>query len=349
MDIITKDFKKGLVKLKINDFDDLWYLSHLIDQGDLVKGKTTRKIKIGDGENAKVVKNTYFLKIAAENIELTETSLRINGKIKEGPEDLSKDTYQAISLEEGSEFSLEKINWLEYQKQKLKEASEKKYNYLICLFDREEVLFALTKKFGYEIIARIKGNVAKKNKEVEIKKDFHQEIINSLETYNQRYLPESIILASPAFYKEDVLKKIKSPELKKKIVLATASDISERSLDEVVRRPELANILKNSKSREEQLIIEELLLEINKNEKAAYGWKEIKKAAEAGAILKLLLTDEFVKNKRLEQDFAEVDACMKNVDLLKGEVHIISSKNEGGQKLDGLGGIAAILRYKLWS
>jgi len=38
---------------------------------------------------------------------------------------------------------------------------------------------------------------------------------------------------------------------------------------------------------------------------------------------------------------------MKIVDQTKGEIHIISSEYEGGRKLDGLGGIGAILRYKL--
>ncbi len=347
MDIISKDFKKGLVKLRINDPDDLWYLSHLIDAGDLVKGKTTRKIKIGDSENAKVTKKTLTLKIEAETVELTESSLRINGKIREGTEDIPKDSYHSITLEENSEFTLEKKKWLEYQKQKLAEASEKKYSYLLCLFDREEVLFALTKKFGYTILNKMKGDVPKKAKTVEIKKDFQQEIIKILEMYNDRYKPESIILASPAFYKEDLLKKISNPSLKKKIILAICSDISERSLDEVMRRPELEKSLKHSRAREEQLLVEELLSEINKNEKAAYGWMDVKKAADLGAIAKLILTDDFVKKKRISNDFSEINECMKNVDTLKGEVHLISSKNEGGKKLDGLGGIAAVLRYKL--
>ncbi len=347
MDIISSDFKKGFVKIRVEDQDDLWYLSHLIDPGDLVKGKTTRKIKIGESENAKTAKKTYILKIEAVTIELTENSLRINGRVKEGPEEIPKECYQAISLESGDEFSLEKVRWLEYQKQKLKEASEKKYHYLLCLFDREEALFALTKKFGHEVLTKIKGEVSKKAQQVEIKKEFYDEIIKILEEYNQRFNPENVVLASPAFYKEDLAKKIKSPELKKKIVLATCSDIDESSIGEVLRRPELEKLLKNSRAREEQSLIDELLVEINKNDKAAYGWKEVKKAADAGAISKLLLTDDFIQQKRVKNEFAEIDEGMKAIDSMKGEVHIISSKNDSGRKLDGLGGIAAILRYKL--
>jgi protein pelota len=38
---------------------------------------------------------------------------------------------------------------------------------------------------------------------------------------------------------------------------------------------------------------------------------------------------------------------MKTVDNTKGDILIISSEHEAGKKLDGLGGIAAILRFKL--
>lgn len=349
MDIINTDFRKGIVKLKVEDSDDLWYLSHLIDPGDLVKGKTTRKIKIGDGENAKSVKKTLVLKIEAETIELTEATLRINGLVKEGPEDVPKDSHHSITLEKGSEFLLQKNRWMGYQKQKLEDAGKKKYNYLLCLFDREEALFALTKKSGYEILAKIQGEVEKKAKTSEIKKDFQLEIINALETYSSRYSPERIIIASPAFFKEYLLVKITSAELKKKIVTSTCSDISERSLDEVMRSPELANILKHSRARMEQLLIEELLAEINKSEKAAYGLKEVKQTVNSGAVQKLIITDNFIRRKKTDNKFAEIDALMGSVDASKGEVHVISSENEAGKKLDGLGGIAAILRYKIYS
>ena len=170
MQLITSDFKKGFAKLKVNDKDDLWYLSQLIDPGDIIKGKTTRKIKIGEGENVKSVKKTLTLIIAAETVELTEISLRINGKVKEGTEEVPKDSYQSIALEEGSEFTIVKERWLEYQKQKLREACEKRFEYLLCLFDREEALFALSKKFGYEILTTLNGEVQKKSKTVEIKR-----------------------------------------------------------------------------------------------------------------------------------------------------------------------------------
>jgi protein pelota len=347
MNIIKSDFKKGFVQLRITDKEDLWYLSHLIDPGDFVKGKTTRKVKIGDDENAKVTKKTLTLKIEAESVQMSEDSLRVNGKVKEGTLDVPKDSYHAISLEDGSEFIFEKVKWMEFQKQKLLESCEKKFNFLFCIFDREEALIALTQKFGYNILVKLKGDVPKKDKKVEIKKDFQQEIIKALEIYEGRYNPDTIILGSPAFYKEDLFKKILSPKLRKKIVLASCSDISETSLDEVLKTPELSATLKSSRSRKEKMVVDELLREINKQNLAVYGWDDVLKAIESGAVSQLLVSDEFIKQKREAGHFLELDECMKKVDSLQAEIYIISSEHEGGKKLDGIGGIAAILRYKI--
>ncbi len=349
MHIIHSDFKKGIVKLRVTDPEDLWYLTHLVDPGDFITGKTTRKMKLGEGENAKTIKRTFTVTIEAETIQLddTGTSVRINGKIKAGPEEIPQGVYQAVELQEGEEFTLEKVHWLSYQKQKLEEAAEKKYSYLLCLFDREEALFALTKKKGFDILLQVHGEAAKKRAVVEIKKDFYAQIIKVIETYNARYEPQMIILASPAFYKEDLLKKITAPEVKKKIVLVTCSDISQRSLDEVIKSEELAQTLHFSRARQEQVLVEEVLQEISKNNLAVYGWKEVQQACEAGAVRILILTDALIHQKKLSGHYEELDLMMKHSDALQGGINILSSEQEAGKRIDGLGGIAALLRYKL--
>ena len=349
MHITSKNFKTGIVKVKVTDPDDLWYLSHIIEPGDIVTGKTTRKVKIGDSENAKVAKKTLTLTIEAETIEFGAAgiTLRINGKITESRDDIPKDAYHAISLEEGSEFTLHKKKWLSFQKQKLEEATEQKTTYLLCLFDREDCLFAITKKKGYEVLTKIKGDVAKKSKTTEVRKDFHQEILKVMEEYNERYMPQHIILSSPAFYKEDLLKKIKNDIIKKKIVLATCSSVTQPALDEVMKRPELKDVLKSSRARQEKMLVDELLEQINKDNLAAYGIDETMNAVDAGAVAKLLVTDKLIQEKREEGKYNSLDEKMKKVDDSQGEIHIISSEQESGKKLDGLGGIAAILRYKV--
>ena len=80
---------------------------------------------------------------------------------------------------------------------------------------------------------------------------------------------------------------------------------------------------------------------------AAYGLKETKNAAIAGAVKTLLITDSFIQKTRTENKYEEIEEIMKTSDSTKSDIAIISSEHEAGKKLDGLGGIAAILRFKL--
>ena len=348
MRLLSQDFKKGTIHFHVTDLDDLWYLHQIIEPRDVLTGKTTRKIKIGEDENAKVAKRIYVLTIEAETIEFSSAgnTLRINGKIREGPDDIPKGSYHTLSIEEGSEITLAKEQWPEYQKQKLREASEQKQQYLLLILDREEAFFALTTRAGHELLTKIAGDVPKKSQPTEIKKDFQQELIRLLEMYAARYLPKSIIIASPAFYKDDLLKQINNAELKKKIVLATCYDVSERAIDEVLKRPELTTTLKNNRAREEQLLVDEILREIKTAGLASYGYQEVQRAAEQGNIRILLLTDHFLQQQKEAKNFAAVDQLLKSVDAAQGKIHLLSSEHEGGKKLNGLGGIAALLRYK---
>ena len=67
-----------------------------------------------------------------------------------------------------------------------------------------------------------------------------------------------------------------------------------------------------------------------------------------GAVKILLITDSLMQKLREKNDFQKLDILMKNVESQKGEIHIISTEHDSGKKLNGLSGIAAILRYKLY-
>ncbi len=263
-----------------------------------------------------------------------------------GPDDVPKGSYHALALDEGAECTLHKASWRQYQKQKLQEACEKKHEYLLCLLDRETALLARTRRNGYEVLATLQGEVAKKNYAQKARQDFYDQIRKSLEIYAERFTPEVIILASPAFYKEEVYAKCKNQELRAKIILATCSDVTKSALDEVMRSPELENVLHASRVRQELLIVDELLKEINKDNLAAYGWEEVRQAAQAGAIKAVLLTTAFLQRTRASGEYEAVDTLLKGLESQQSEIHFISTAEAAG-KLEGLGGIAALLRYKL--
>ena len=345
------ELKKGELKLKVENMDDLWCLSHIIEQGDLVRGKTIRKIKLGESDQRKtnIIKKTIFIEINVESVEFHEYSsvLRVSGVITQGPEDIQKGSYHTFNLEPGSIITIIKKQWLSFQIEKIKQASVETKKILICVLDRDDVCFGLLKKQGFSLLSEIKGDVEKKADVKTKAGNFYSEVVNKLYDYVKRYKIENIILASPAFWKEDLMKNIKDEEVKKKITLATCSCSGKEAIDEVLKRPEVKNVLSQQRIAKELKLVDSLLEEISKNNLAVYGLKETEKAVNAGAVEKLLVTDGLIQKTRLNKSYEKIDQMMKNTESMKGTVNIIGSDHDGGKKLDGLGGIAAILRYKL--
>src|SRR3989338_7225187 len=166
MKIIFSNLKKGEVKVQIGNLDDLWYLSHIIELNDYIKGKTLRKIVFGTKEERQksAVRKPIFAKINAEKIEISEfsNSLRISGQIQDAMEDVPKGSYHTFDIEPGSVIAIIKEKWQKYHLDKLKEAAKPISNILICIMDREEAVFALLKKSGYNVLSKLKGIVNKK-------------------------------------------------------------------------------------------------------------------------------------------------------------------------------------------
>lgn len=327
--------------------DDLWYLNNIIESGDTISGKTVRKMKVT--EEAAAERKKIFVALTVEKVEYTPKELRVSGKITEGPEDVPRGSYHTFAIEEGTTVAIIKQEWLGYQLDYLKEATTTKVpKIIICVFDREEALFAKLTRDGYQLLSTLKGKVTKKAVDEKIKETFYEQIIAQLDEYDKRFGLDKIILASPAFWKEELYKVLKSSELKKKIIQATCSGVDETAIAEVLKRKETQEALRQERTSKELIVVEELFAAIAKHSAASYGLKETQQAAEAGAVEQLLVTDKLIQDTRAKNTFAQLDRLMKQVDRTKGKVWIISTEHEGGKKLQGLGGIGALLRYKLF-
>ena len=351
MKIIYSDFKNNELKLKAENEDDVFTLSSVVSAGDVIKGLCERKVKVGSGERTKSIKKTYLAEILAEKIDFDKNAfqLRVNGKILQEFEDIPKGSYQTIEVGEGSVITIKKEKFLSYHLQKLREASEEmKTNTLLVLFDRESALFALMKKSGYEVLLKMEGEVAKKRFEVKKPADFFSEIAKQMQEYSERRKITTIVLAGPAFWKDELMGKIKDSSLKKKIVYVTCNSVTESGINEILKGEELSKILKRERAAVENLLVENVLKEISKSGAVAYGEREVKAAIEQSNVKILVLTDKFFLKKGGEEA-KNFDLLVKMCEQKRAEIHFISSEHEGGKKLDGLGGIAALLRYKSYS
>jgi len=193
----------------------------------------------------------------------------------------------------------------------------------------------------------MEGKVQKKQDEDTVKSTFYADIINKLIDYVKRHEITQVVLASPAFWKEELLKELKDKDIKKIITQATCSSADETAINEILKRQEIKEVLKKDRIAKEINLVESLLVEISKKKLAAYGYNETASAVQAGAAKELLLTDTFIRDMREKNEYENVDALLKTVEKMKGKIHIIDSEHDGGKKLDGLGGIGALLRYQV--
>lgn len=336
MKVIKKDFKKGFLQVKVETPEDLWYLSEIIEEGDRVKGKAERKIKLGgEGEKAKVVRKVMTVEIMVEKVDFGN-GLRVLGTITQGPDDLPRGSHQSITFENSELVTISKDQWLSFQIQKIKEAQQPSANILMVVFDREDAVYGKLTGKGLQVLTQLKGNVAKKDVDNQ-SSNFFKEIAKELKTYAERLKPEHVIIASPSFWKEYLKKELGEF----KVIEASCSDVSENALHEVMKRPELTTALEKSRASKDEQIINKLLGEISK-ENAFYGIKETKEKVDMGNVKQLLVSEVFLKKQKEKGNYKELENIMRSAENHKAELMLIGNNKQ----LDGLGGIAGILRWK---
>lgn len=347
MILLKKDFKHGLVALKVSQSDDLWYLSHIINVDDKIRMKTERKIKINQGAdtNTKVVRKTVVLTLIVEDVSLTEggDQLRVKGTVFDGPEDVPHASYHTFGIGLGDDFTLVKQSWPKYQKEKLLEAQKNNAKaVLMLLYDRELAQFSLVRQTGIVHLAELKGEAQKKQFATK-STDFYKEILSELETYNKQYQPSTIVVACSHFWKQ-YLENILSDELRKKVTFVEASVVNRSVVEKLLARPELKALLADQRLRAEQEFVDVVLKKL-KDDEVAYGFDDAKEAGFSGAVSSLGVTESFLRKAKVDGFFEELDTLLQSVDTSQGKI-IFLYEDKTAKVIDGLGGVVGVLRWK---
>jgi len=311
------------VKLQIENLDDLWYLSGVINRGDLVRTKTERRIKTKEdmARSKKGERRVFTLTVRVEKADFSSDSdtYRIAGVVEQGPEDLvSIGSHHTFNVEKGTTLKIIKERWSPMIR-------ESKIEY-----------YELSRSIGgkYDIRGR-RGR----------KMEFYRDTAKFLSEVLSRENISAIIIAGAGFEKENFRRFLSEnyPGLAEKSVMENISSHGRNGVNEVMRRPKTQKIIEEITSARDVRLVHELLTEIGKDSGLGiYGLKDIETAAGSGAIKKLLVCDNiFLKNRKKLEDL------MYMVKSARGEVHLINHRGEAGRQLNSLGGAAALLRYPM--
>ena len=358
MKIKDINLEEKTIELIIEQKEDLYYLSLILDKNDIVYAWTWRQIRIetGMGKSEKGERARIYLGIVVEKLEFQKFTdrLRILGKVIEAPEYLHiKGHYHTLSLQPVAEVKIIKKNLPNIYLRILEKAARRTYkNLLICIGDQETV-FSKISKSGIEIIATIACKVVKHDKGkksyTEEYHDYWRSILEEIKFLLQKDSYDRVIIAAPALL-EDFFRNYLAryqKELYKKAMFLNVTEGGLSGIYELVRDGKLAKVVTELKLNYEKNLVDQIFKQLEKGERrVAIGLREVIKAAEIAAIEKLLITDTIFFELKANEEFSYL---LDNIEKSKGEIIIISDDHEHGIKLKSLGGIVAFLYFPVFS
>lgn len=328
-------------ELRPENLEDLWILSQILSPNDLVSATTERKVKVGSENNPKQVKKLIRVDLKVNKITFEHEILRVSGEIQNETEFTAVGASHTLSFSIHDPISFSKQELFEYQNKLLTQAldSKKSLN-LLVLFDKDELITAEFGQFSYKILFEEQGLGSKK---------YEGQAINDNEQKYQLLKPflereyAHIIFSGPGMFKDGLAKYVKDKGISVKT--HTWQEVSSSAVQKAINDINRLQLVENSQLALEGKYSQELLKNINTGSKAAYGVEETLAAVNEGKVGVLLLTSKFIDDKREGGEYDAINEAMRIVEQMKGELVLIQSDNEPGKIIDGLGGIAAILRY----
>lgn len=191
--------------------------------------------------------------------------------------------------------------------------------------------------------------------------NFYQTTFETLQRHVDILQPRPILLASPGFVAQGFQKYIldEASRTGDKALLANKSNLMVvhsssghlHSLNEVLKSPQVLSKLHDTKYARETRFMDEFMALLRKDDgRAWYGPSEVEQAVEKSAVGRgggvLLISNSLFRS----QQIGERKRWVRLVDKVKedgGEARVLSSDHESGKRLEGLGGIAAILTFPL--
>ena len=327
-------------RILVQSNEDLIPLSRIIEKGDVIVGKTERKIKIGDeGGRQRVSRKTITLELQITKLVSEDNALRVQGRVTKPTEDVPMNSSHTIEVSSGTDFKLKKANWFRYQIDQLKDAEKTSQlpTFLLCVLDDEQASFGYLSPSGIKYDGKLNLRLTKKRLE-EKKQDDIKKVAKEIVS---RAKNMQVIIASPLFWKDIVSKAVKDldPRVAKKLLLANVSTGSKKGLNELLSTGVVDKLMKGAAITKHEQLINKLLEGIAKNKLSTYGVKEVEKAAISGAVTELLISEKLMS--------PEIQDLIQTVESGKGHVHIFDTKSDAGKKLLGLSGIAALLKFKI--
>jgi protein pelota len=357
--VLKRALKKGLVRILPENLDDLWHLYNIIFKNDEVYARTTREVKTKSEyarpKEGKRISISLGIKVGKIIWDRSLNRLRVHGIVCEAPDELSvKGSRHTLSLFVNQPVTIKKTRWPKHCLDRLRRASQSKSSQITLIsIDDEEYSIAVLTQYGLEVTGNEKTRLPGKleaEKRTKAMFEFFQRALQIL----RRSWTETrgrIVVIGPGFIKNSFVKYVKETDSNIALHISDVKGVNASGLGgiyEALRSGVLTKTFKNIRVLDDFKIVEEILSRLGKGRlDVTYGLNDVKKASFFGATNNLILADTALREVSNEERLA-LEEIIKKVEEKGGNITIVSTEHEAGEKLLALGGIAALLRFPIF-
>jgi protein pelota len=345
--------KQGLAILTPEELDDLWVLRRIIHRGDLVSSETSRVVKSqgefirpDKGERIKV-----FLTIEVESVKMDSTleRLRVSGKITDASSDLlSKGSLHSLIVSPDRKLFLRKDKWSDFQINLVKESGKSRDSFIIVSIDRREAGIGIVKGTRLKILPTIdSGYSGKFYTETKKPADFFEAVVSSIKASFRSGM--KVFVLGPGTTKNAFANYVAQNDKQIALSLSVIDGLDVSGEDGVflsLRSDNLKRALVETKLAKISSTLAEIVSRIGRNDdRVAIGYDECRDAANVGAISSMLISEKVFEGTAGESYIVDL---LNSVESNGGETYMLDSSTDVGTQVSKLGGLVALLRYKVF-
>jgi protein pelota len=350
MKIIKKNLKNNEITVKIESLDDLWYLSQIIIPGVTINGKTYRKVGVNEKASER---KQVFIELIVEKTEFKEFTdiFKALGKIlRSSDERVQKGEYHSFNLSVNDEICIIK-EWSEIDFNYINKSSKNDSNIMLVAADYGDATIAYYHNYSIEYSTTLSEELGGKRELASYEKnksEFLKSLLSTLNELSRNRQAKSVLIGATMSLIDNLKSKINEYDyLKNKASFAKINYSNKNGIKELINSGEAQKLIEKTQYYSQQAIVNKLMELISKSNKSTYGYNFVKEAANKGAVEELIVSTNFIKKARENNNYKELDNIIKISNESGANLSIIDSQSDIGEQIDNLSGIAAILRYNI--
>ena len=314
------------------------------------RDQTTAGEEGGRSKQAERKKMWIQLSVQTTEHQSFSDTLRIHGIIEEAPIDIGMHHTHMVELRDDLVLSNTKgFSEMDVQLLKESESASKQGQVALLVVEGDEIILYFITARGLRESAtwtmRGGGKRGDLRQHERVASQFRQTIVDGLTQQLDEMMP--LVLCGPGRNRDRMLEDLRGAGHRRPMLSVATSMGGRGAANEVLRDGLAGELLAQHSMVQEVTLLEEAWVRISTNGAVAYGGEAIKKAVQEGAVERLLILADLLRDDTSTCDGSPWSDLVEQITSFGGEIIQCSADHDAGEQLVGFGGAVALLRYSV--